>query len=81
MEKKFQGWASGNINISYCPKCKTRVEKVEGCNHMTCYFCQFQWCWICGGTYTDDHYVPINPFGCGNQQFAKKHVWYIQIWI
>eukprot|EP00347_Sterkiella_histriomuscorum_P018509 403345242 len=81
MEKKFQGWASNNINISFCPKCKTKVEKVEGCNHMTCYFCRFQWCWICGGTYTQDHYVPFNPFGCGNQQFAKKHKWYIQFWI
>jgi E3 ubiquitin-protein ligase RNF19A len=67
MEKKFEGWAKGNIDISYCPKCRTRVEKVEGCNHMTCYFCSFQWCWICGGTYTPDHYVPFNPLGCGNQ--------------
>ena len=41
MEKKFDGWAKGRIDISYCPKCKTRVEKVEGCNHMTCYFCGF----------------------------------------
>jgi hypothetical protein len=25
--------------------------------------------------------MPMNPFGCGNQQFSKKRVWYIQMWI
>ena len=48
---------------------------------MTCYLCRYQWCWICGGTYTRDHYMPLNPLGCGGQQFAQKRVWYIQIWI
>ena len=80
-ERKSKLWGKQDLKISYCPKCRTRVEKAEGCNHMTCYYCQFQWCWICGGTYTDDHYVPMNPFGCGNQQYAEKKVWYIQIWI
>jgi E3 ubiquitin-protein ligase RNF19A len=41
LDKKFAGWAKENENISYCPKCKTRLEKVSGCNHMTCYFCNF----------------------------------------
>ena len=48
---------------------------------MTCYLCNFQWCWICGGTYYRDHYNPLNPFGCGNQQFSEKRVWYKQIFI
>ena len=68
-ELKFNDWAREKDNIGYCPKCKTRVEKVEGCNHMTCYICSFQWCWQCGGTYTPDHFVPFNPLGCPGAQF------------
>lgn len=67
LEKKFKSWSDGNLAISFCPKCKTKVEKVEGCNHMTCYLCGFQWCWICGGTYNEFHFNPLNPLGCGNQ--------------
>lgn len=46
-----------NINIAFCPKCKTKVEKSSGCNHMTCYICKFQWCWICGKTYSQYHFM------------------------
>jgi hypothetical protein len=32
---------------------------------MTCFFCEFDWCWKCGGTVDEFHYVPGNPFNCG----------------
>jgi len=51
--------------------CKARIEKAEGCNHMTCYYCEFQFCWLCGGTYTSDHFVLLNPLGCGGLQFGN----------
>ena len=51
--------------------CKAHIEKSEGCNHMTCYYCEFQFCWICGGTYSYDHYTRFNPFGCSGQQFIR----------
>ena len=51
--------------------CRARIEKSEGCNHMTCYYCEFQFCWLCGGTYTSDHFVMLNPFGCGGLQFGS----------
>ena len=34
-----------------CPKCKTIVEKLGGCEHMTCKRCKYEWCWICGLSY------------------------------
>lgn len=55
--------------MRFCPECKARIEKAEGCNHMTCYYCEFQFCWICGGTYTSDHFAMFNPLGCGGLQF------------
>eukprot|EP00930_Biecheleria_cincta_P096855 TRINITY_DN88634_c0_g1_i1.p1 TRINITY_DN88634_c0_g1~~TRINITY_DN88634_c0_g1_i1.p1 ORF type:complete len:963 (-),score=124.69 TRINITY_DN88634_c0_g1_i1:236-3124(-) len=30
-----------------CPKCGTAVEKMGGCNHITC-TCGSHWCWHCG---------------------------------
>jgi hypothetical protein len=53
--------------------CKAHIEKSEGCNHMTCYYCEFQFCWICGGTYTPDHFTAFNPFGCSGQQFSSSN--------
>lgn len=42
----------GNIlwlaaNTKKCPKCATRTEKSDGCNHMTCKQCRHDYCWIC----------------------------------
>jgi hypothetical protein len=31
-----------------CPKCHINTHKFDGCNHMTCYCCNTQFCWICG---------------------------------
>ncbi|CAD8115401.1 unnamed protein product [Paramecium primaurelia] len=47
-----------------CPRCKIIVEKISGCNHMTCQFCLHEWCWICKSDYTSLHFAIFNPFGC-----------------
>jgi E3 ubiquitin-protein ligase RNF19A len=39
VDSDFYGWAAGIGNIGNCPKCKARVEKIAGCNHMTCGSC------------------------------------------
>lgn len=51
-------------NIKKCPKCKVPVQRIEGCNHMTCAVCEHQFCWMCRGKYTDNHYAPWNLWGC-----------------
>lgn len=38
-----------------CPKCKSRVHKHEGCNHMTCR-CKAQFCYVCVKEYEIDQY-------------------------
>ena len=35
------------LNIKDCPKCKTPMEKTEGCNHITCGGCRAHICWVC----------------------------------
>ncbi|KAG8422304.1 hypothetical protein J3459_010458 [Metarhizium acridum] len=35
------------LGIKDCPKCATPLEKVSGCNHMTCAACKAHICWVC----------------------------------
>uniref|UniRef100_A0A6B2E970 RBR-type E3 ubiquitin transferase n=1 Tax=Phlebotomus kandelakii TaxID=1109342 RepID=A0A6B2E970_9DIPT len=32
-----------------CPKCHICIEKNGGCNHMQCYHCKHDFCWMCLG--------------------------------
>ena len=44
------------------------TEKNEGCNHMTCAECKYQWCWLCNGKYSYGHYTSGK---CNGLQFYK----------
>ena len=67
MEKEFLKWKKNKV-IKKCPRCKIYTEKNEGCNHMTCSNCQYQWCWLCEEKYNYGHY---NQGKCKGLQFVK----------
>ena len=50
-ESENMNWILANTKS--CPKCSTRIEKNQGCNHMTCQSCRYEFCWICMGNWTD----------------------------
>ena len=54
--------------VKQCPRCKIYTEKNEGCNHMTCTECKYQWCWLCEGEYQDGHF---RTGQCNGLQFVK----------
>jgi IBR domain, a half RING-finger domain/RING-type zinc-finger len=53
-------------DVRDCPNCKMGIEKIEGCNHMTCTRCGVQICWFCMKNFklTEDVYTHmINVHG------------------
>ncbi|CAG2208971.1 DHX8 [Mytilus edulis] len=35
------------LDIKKCPKCSTLIEKIDGCNRVTCKACTTNICWVC----------------------------------
>lgn len=50
--------AAVSVLTKECPQCTTTVQKVGGCNHITCK-CGSHWCWSCG-TNKDENDVVFN---------------------
>lgn len=38
-----------SANTKDCPKCNICIEKNGGCNHMQCFTCKHDFCWMCLG--------------------------------
>ena len=71
-DREFNDFAAAN-NVKPCPKCKIPTLKYEGCNHITCQKCHYEWCWICFGAYRapGGHYGGI-VFQCPGGQFGNQ---------
>lgn len=73
MNQKLEGWVNQHGGVRFCPVCRAKVEKNEGCNHMTCIICKYEFCWFClgyAGT-GSNHFDPMNPYSCGAGQFDR----------
>jgi len=81
-ESETANWILANTKA--CPKCSSRIEKNQGCNHMTCQQCKYEFCWICMGNWvehsaTTGGYYRCNKFesddggaNIGNESDAAK---------
>lgn len=72
LDRNFEEWKKKK-KTKKCPKCKTEIEKLGGCNHMTCTKrnCNYNFCWICLGKYSSNHYSnPLTP--CFQMQYRQK---------
>jgi len=67
-ESETANWILANTKS--CPRCGSRIEKNQGCNHMTCSSCKHEFCWICMGDWSDHGastggYYKCNKFDSG----------------
>ena len=67
LDKKFLNWTK-NKRVKKCPKCGIYIEKNEGCNHMKCNNCKYDWCWLCEGPNTYNHY---SSGKCKGHQYTR----------
>jgi len=51
-------------NTKQCPNCKVYIQKTDGCSHMTCTKCSYQFCWICLGVYISGRRTNGNVCPC-----------------
>lgn len=76
-----------------CPKCHICIEKNGGCNHMQCYNCKHEFCWMCLGdwkTHGSEYYecsrYKENPNIAHESAHAqarealKKYLFYFERW-
>lgn len=73
-EEEIREWENAS-DIQKCRKCQGLVEKIAGCNHMTCSICRYEWCWLCGSAYSTAHFSALNPFGCPGLQDRPRDDW------
>jgi len=55
-DQLFDDWVSKN-DVKQCPCCRMAIEKMEGCNHMTCSMCKTHICWVCLQTFKDGYAI------------------------
>ena len=76
-----------------CPKCHICIEKNGGCNHMQCYSCKHDFCWMClmdwkthGSEYYECSRYKENPNIVNESAHAqarealKKYLFYYERW-
>ncbi|TIA23431.1 hypothetical protein D6C80_00615 [Aureobasidium pullulans] len=52
-----------------CPKCRVPIQKNNGCDHMTCSRCAYNFCWICSADY-----IPVLRSGSHHHNVGCR--WY-----
>ena len=73
LNHQLEGWVEENAqNVSFCPMCRTKIEKSGGCNHMTCLFCKYQFCWSCSASATTEERHFSAGQGCGVKMMDEK---------
>ncbi|KAG1888350.1 hypothetical protein F4604DRAFT_1916265 [Suillus subluteus] len=52
-ERETEAWLTAHGGrVKKCPTCQALIEKVDGCNHMTCTLCKSHICWRCMGVFS-----------------------------
>ncbi|KAI1280441.1 putative E3 ubiquitin-protein ligase ariadne-2 [Halotydeus destructor] len=82
-----------SANTKDCPKCHICIEKNGGCNHLTCYSCKHDFCWMCLGdwkTHGSEYYecsrykenpnIATESAHAQAREALKKYLFYYERW-
>lgn len=72
--EEFDKWVEGK-DVKDCPKCKYKIEKNLGCDHMTCINCHYEFCWNCFDPWQDNHF----GIGCRALQGLNNDLSYDEV--
>nr|XP_023024193.1 ankyrin repeat and IBR domain-containing protein 1-like [Leptinotarsa decemlineata] len=59
-------------NSKPCPNCKSPIQKNEGCNHMKCSKCKFDFCWVCQESWKRHSSATGGYFRCNRFEAVHK---------
>lgn len=68
--KEISNLINKKSRIKLCPNCNNLIEKNGGCNKIICPLCEYAFCWICLGKYTNYHYYMFNINGCPGMKYT-----------
>ncbi|CAC5423953.1 ANKIB1 [Mytilus coruscus] len=58
-------------NSKSCPNCKSPIQKNEGCNHMKCCKCKYDFCWVCLDPWKRHNSSTGGYFKCNRYEAVK----------
>ena len=59
-------------NAKQCPRCKTHIQKSEGCNHLRCTKCKYDFCWVCLESWKKHNSGTGGYFRCNRSEAAQR---------
>ncbi|CAF0730745.1 unnamed protein product [Brachionus calyciflorus] len=80
-DRMLKYWAKevhyGQQNAQICPKCNIYIQRTQGCDHMSCPFCNNDFCYKCGKKFRSlkfigDHYSKLSILGCKYKLYPDK---------
>ena len=76
-EKRIQKAVEENLSAEFiqetskkCPNCKSWMQKLDGCNKMTCSKCHCYFCWLCFKILSKND--PYSHFNSANSECFEK---------
>ncbi|CAF1628062.1 unnamed protein product [Rotaria magnacalcarata] len=61
-------------NSKKCPNCSISIQKNEGCNHIKCVKCKYDFCWICLEAWKKHSSTTGGYFQCNRYETVNKIV-------
>ncbi|GIX72467.1 ankyrin repeat and IBR domain-containing protein 1 [Caerostris extrusa] len=59
-------------NSKPCPNCKSPIQRNEGCNHMKCIKCKYEFCWVCLESWKKHSPTTGGYFRCNRHEAVRR---------